>query len=149
VFNEFREFAMRGSLIDMAVGIVLGLAFGTIITSLVKDVIMPPVGMLLGHADFSNMFVVLADGAKQAGPYATVKAAQDAGATTINYGLFINTVINFIIVAFVMFLIVRTANRMRKPAPAPAETVDCPFCLSTIPAKATRCPNCTSELQKA
>lgn len=144
MFREFKEFAVKGSLIDVAVGIVLGIAFGAIVMSLVKDVIMPPVGRILGHADFANMFAVLKEGAHQPGPYATLKAAQDAGATTINYGLFVNAVINFILVAFAMFFIVRSINRMRPPVPA---TTDCPFCTSKISVKATRCPNCTSELR--
>lgn len=148
MIKEFKEFAMRGSLIDMAVGIVLGVAFGAIIQSLVKDVLMPPIGMVLGHVDFSNLFAVLHEGTKAAGPYTSLQAAQAAGATTINYGVFVNTIINFIIVAFAMFLVVRSINKTRGPVPeAVSETKECPYCLSAIPTKATRCPNCTSEVQ--
>ena len=148
MFKEFKEFAMKGNVIDMAVGIIIGAAFGTIVNSLVQDVIMPPIGLLLGNADFSNIFSVLKEG-KVAGPYASVAAAKSAGAVTINIGVFINTIISFILIAFAVFLMVRTINRMRReeeaPAPAPT-TKDCIYCLSKIPIKATRCPNCTSEL---
>jgi len=133
---------------DMAVGIVIGVAFGTIVKSLVADVIMPPIGLLLGDVDFANLFAILKEGATP-GAYATLAAAREAGAVTINYGAFINTLIGFVILAFVIFLVVRGVNRLRRPAPAPAPapTKDCPFCLSAIPIKATRCPNCTSELK--
>ncbi|MHB9134109.1 MAG: large conductance mechanosensitive channel protein MscL [Armatimonadota bacterium] len=144
MLKEFKEFAMRGNVIDMAVGIVLGVAFGAIVASVVKDIIMPPIGLLLGKVDFSNLFVVLASGATQAGPYVSLADAQQAGAVTINYGLFINTAVNFLIVAFVMFILVRNINRL-KPA-APVTTKECPYCLSTIATKATRCPHCTSEV---
>jgi large conductance mechanosensitive channel len=132
----------------MAVGIIIGAAFGLIITSVVNDVIMPPIGLLLGNVDFSNLFLVMKDGAT-AGPYASLKMAKDAGAVTLNYGLFINTVINFLIVAFAVFLLIRAMNKMKKaPAPAAAEptTKACPFCLSTIPIKATKCAFCTTQL---
>ena len=151
MFKEFKEFAMRGNVVDMAVGIIIGGAFGTIVKSLVADVLMPPLGLLLGGVDFSNFFVVLKQGTT-AGPYAALAEAQAAGAVTINYGVFINTVISFIIVAFAIFLLIRGINRMRREEEAPpAEptTKDCPFCLSSIPIKASRCPNCTSELAKA
>jgi large conductance mechanosensitive channel len=150
MLKEFKEFAMRGNVVDMAVGIIIGAAFGGIVTSLVNDVIMPPIGLLLGNIDFSNMFAVLKEGAKAPGPYASVAAAKAAGATTINFGLFINTIINFVIVAFAIFLLIKGVNQMkRKEAAPPAEptTKDCPYCLSKIPIKATRCLACTSELK--
>ncbi len=139
---------MRGSVLDMAVGIIIGAAFGTIVSSLVSDVLMPPFGLLLGHVDFSNLYLVLASG-KVAGPYASLAAAQQAGAVTVNYGIFINRIISFLIVAFALFLVIRSMNRMkRKPetAPAAVTTKECPFCFSTIPLKASRCPHCTSEI---
>ncbi len=139
MFKEFRTFVMRGNMIDMAVGIILGVAFGKIITSLVDDVIMPPIGLLLGKVDFSNLFVNLSGGS-----YPSVAAAKAAGAATVNYGMFVNTVINFIIVAFAIFLMIRVVNRMRKPEAA--TTKDCPFCKSQIAVDASRCPMCTSEL---
>lgn len=151
MFRNFREFAMRGNVVDMAVGIIIGAAFGTIVKSLVDDVIMPPIGLLLGNVDFSNLFVVLKQGVTQAGPYATIAQAHAAGAVTLNYGLFINTVISFIIVAFSVFLLVSAMQNARKKfrkaetEAAPA-TRDCPHCFSTINVKATRCPNCTSSL---
>jgi len=147
MFKEFKEFAMRGNVLDMAIGIIIGAAFGPIVNSLVNDIIMPPIGLLLGKVDFSNIFLVLKEG-KVAGPYASVAAAKAAGAVSINLGLFINTVVNFIIVAFAVFILVKNINRLRKKeeAAAPANK-DCPFCLSRIPIKATRCPFCTSELK--
>jgi large conductance mechanosensitive channel len=150
--KEFKEFAMRGNVVDMAVGIIIGGAFGTIVKSLVSDVLMPPIGLLLGGVDFSNFFVVLKDGAKGAAPYAALSDAQSAGAVTINYGVFFNAVISFLIVAFAVFLLIKGINTMkRKEEAAPAEptTKECPFCMSTIPIKASRCPNCTSELAPA
>jgi large conductance mechanosensitive channel len=148
MLKEFKEFILRGNVVDMAVGIVIGAAFGTIVTSLVNDVIMPPIGLLLGGVDFSNLFVLLKAGSP-APPYASLADAQAAGAVTINYGLFINAVISFLIVAFVIFLLIRSINRMRReeeaPPPEPT-TKECPYCLSTIPIKATRCAYCTSEL---
>ncbi|MBA7524062.1 Large-conductance mechanosensitive channel [subsurface metagenome] len=149
MFKEFKKFVMRGNVVDMAVGIIIGAAFGTIVKSLVSDIIMPPIGLLLGNVDFSNLFSVLKEGAKAAGPYASLADAQAAGAVTINYGVFINTIISFIIVAFAIFLIIRKINELKKQEEAPpAEptTKDCPFCLTSIPIKATRCPHCTSEL---
>ena len=148
MFKEFKEFAMRGNVVDMAVGIVIGAAFGTIVKSFVADVLMPPIGMLMGGVDFSNLFAVLKAGAP-AGPYAALADAQAAGAVTINYGVFINAIISFLIVAFVMFLLIRAINQLQKEEEAPpAEptTKECAYCLSTIPIKATRCPHCTSEL---
>jgi large conductance mechanosensitive channel len=150
MLKEFKDFAMRGNVLDMAVGIIIGAAFGTIITSLVSDVIMPPIGLLLGNVDFSNIFVVLKEG-KVAGPYASVAAAKAAGAVSVNFGMFVNTIINFLIVAFAIFLLIRTVNRFKKQEAAPPAvptTKECPFCFTAIPVKATRCPNCTSELKK-
>ncbi len=148
MLKEFREFAMRGNVMDMAVGIIIGAAFGTIVNSLVQDIIMPPIGLLLGHVDFSNIFAVLKEG-KVAGPYASVAAAKSAGAVTLNLGVFINTIISFVIVAFAVFLLVRTMNRLNRQKAAPAEptTKECIYCFSHIPVKATRCPNCTSDLK--
>ncbi|HUJ90744.1 MAG TPA: large conductance mechanosensitive channel protein MscL [Syntrophorhabdales bacterium] len=151
MLKEFKEFAMKGNMLDMAVGIVIGAAFGLIITSLVADVIMPPIGLLLGNIDFANIFSVLKEG-KTPGPYATVAAAKAAGAVTVNWGVFINTIINFLIVAFAIFLMLKGFNRMRREQEAPPAaptTKDCPYCLSEIPIKATRCPQCTSELTTA
>ena len=148
MLKEFKEFAMRGNVIDMAVGIIIGAAFGTIIGTMVSDVLMPPIGLLLGNVDFSNLFVVLKDG-KIAGPYATVAAAKAAGAVTLNYGLFLNTVVNFLIVAFAIFFLIRGMNALKKKEAAQPTTKECPHCLSTIPIKATRCGHCTSELRAA
>jgi large conductance mechanosensitive channel len=151
MFKEFKEFAMRGNVLDMAVGIIIGAAFGTIVTSLVNDVIMPPIGLLLGNVDFSNIFAVLKEG-KTVGPYASVAAAKAAGAVTLNMGVFINTIINFLIVAFAIFLVIRSINRLKRKQEAPAAaptTKECSFCFTAIPIKATRCPNCTSELKAA
>ena len=149
MFREFKEFAMRGNVVDMAVGIIIGASFGGIISSLVADVIMPPIGLLLGNVDFSNLFLTLKAGAKSVGPYASLADAKTAGAVTVNVGLFINTIISFLIVAFAMFLVIRGMNRMKKEAPAPAAaptTKECPFCCTSIPIKAKRCPSCTSQL---
>ena len=148
MLKEFKEFAMRGNVIDMAVGIIIGAAFGTIIGTMVSDVLMPPIGLLLGNVDFSNLFVVLKDG-KIAGPYATVAAAKGAGAVTLNYGLFLNTVVNFLVIAFAIFFVVRGMNTLKKKEKAQPTTKECPYCLSTIPIKATRCGHCTSELMAA
>ncbi len=148
MLKEFREFVLRGNVLDMAVGIIIGAAFGTIVASLVNDVIMPPIGLLLGGVDFTNLFILLKAGSPAA-PYASLAEAQAAGAVTINYGVFINAVISFLIVAFVVFLLIRSINRLRREEEAPpAEptTKECPYCLSTIPIKATRCAHCTSEL---
>jgi len=144
IMQEFKEFIMRGNVMDLAIGIIIGAAFTSIVNSLVKDILMPPIGLLLGGVDFSNLFIAL-DG----GDYASLAAAQEAAAPTLNYGLFINNIINFLIVAFVIFLIVRWVNRLKSKQPAKSEeptTKDCPYCLSTIPLKASRCPYCTSEV---
>lgn len=151
MLKEFKEFAMRGNVVDMAVGVIIGGAFGTIAKSLVADVLMPPIGLLLGGVDFSNLFVTLKDGAT-AGPYHALADAQAAGAVTVNYGVFLNSVISFLIVAFAVFLVIKTINQMKreKEAPPPEPTTkECPFCQMTIPIKATRCGHCTSELAKA
>lgn len=143
-FKEFKDFAMRGNMIDLAVGIIIGTAFNGVVHSLVNDVIMPPIGRLIGNVDFSNLFINLSG--KE---YASLKDAQAAGAATLNYGLFINTIINFIIVALAAFLLVRVINRLQpkpKEAPAAPATKECPYCFSNISIKATRCPNCTSQL---
>lgn len=142
MLKEFKEFALRGNVIDLAVGVIIGGAFGKIVTSLVNDVIMPPIGMILGKVNFADLFIDLSGNG-----YATLADAKAAGAATINYGLFLNTVLDFIIVAFVVFLVIRQMNRMRKPAPvAEPTTKTCPHCATEIPLKATRCPNCTSQL---
>lgn len=146
MWKEFKEFAMRGNVLDMAVGIIIGAAFGTVVKSLVDDVLMPPIGRALGHVDFSNLFFAL-----NGQDYPSLAAAKAAGAPTINYGVFINNVIAFLIVAFAVFLLVKMVNRWAaKPAPAAAPaTKECSFCKTEIPIKATRCPNCTSQLQAA
>lgn len=151
MFKEFKEFAMRGNVLDMAVGIIIGGAFGTIVKSMVDDLLMPPIGLGLGNVDFSNLFVILKEGTKAAAPYAALADAKAAGAVTINYGLFINNVVSFIIVAFCVFLLIRTMNRLNRKAEAPpAEpTRDCPYCFSAISLKASRCPHCTSEVKAA
>jgi len=149
MFKEFREFAVKGNMVDMAVGIVIGAAFGTIITSLVSDIIMPPIGLALGNVDFSSLFMVLKEG-KVAAPYASLADAKAAGAVTLNYGVFINTIVSFLIVGFAVFLVVKNVNRMKKEEqspPAVPMTKECPFCLSVIPIKAVKCGNCTSELK--
>jgi large conductance mechanosensitive channel len=152
MLKEFKEFAMRGNVVDMAVGIIIGAAFGTIVKSLVADVIMPPIGLALGNVDFANLFIILKHGAEMAGPYASLADAQAAGAVTLNYGTFINTIISFIIVAFAVFMLIRNINKLKRkeeaPPPEPT-TKECPLCFSTIPVKAVRCPMCTSELKSA
>jgi large conductance mechanosensitive channel len=150
MLKEFKAFAMRGNVLDLAIGIIIGAAFGAIVKSLVEDVIMPPIGLVLGNVDFSNLFVVLQEGAKAAGPYATLADAKAAGAVTVNLGLFLNSVLLFLITAFAVFLIVRAANRMKpQEATAAPSTKDCPYCRMPIPVGATRCPECTSELRAA
>ena len=152
MLKEFKEFALRGNVVDMAVGIIIGAAFGTIITSLVADVIMPPIGLLLGNVDFTNLFILLKEGAKVPGPYASLAAAKAAGAATMNIGVFINTIISFVIVAFAVFLLVRNINRLKRQEETPPvvpTTKECPYCVSTVAIKATRCPHCTSELKAA
>jgi len=142
MLKEFKEFAMRGNVVDMAVGIIIGAAFGKIVSSLVKDIIMPPIGKLMGNVDFSDLFINLSSGS-----YESLKAAQDAGAATINYGIFINTVLDFVIVAFAIFMLIRAMNKMkRKEEPAAATTKDCPECLSKIPLAAKRCAYCTTPV---
>jgi large conductance mechanosensitive channel len=149
MFKEFKEFAMRGNVVDMAVGIVIGASFGTIVNSFVADIIMPPIGLLLGNVDFSGLFIILKEG-KIPGPYGTLASAKTAGAITLNYGVFINSIISFLLVAFAVFLLIRNINRLKKqeeaPAAAPA-TKECPYCLSVVPLKALRCGHCTSELK--
>jgi large conductance mechanosensitive channel len=149
MLKEFKEFAMRGNVVDMAVGIIIGGAFGTIVKSLVSDVLMPPIGLLLGGVDFSDFFITLKEGAETAGPYATLAAAREAGAVTLSYGVFINAVISFLIVAFAVFLVIKSINKLQREEEAPpAEPTDkdCDFCCTKIPIKAKRCPNCTAEL---
>jgi large conductance mechanosensitive channel len=142
MFKEFKEFAVKGNVMDMAVGIIIGAAFGKIVASLVDDVILPPLGLLLHHVDFSNLFITLGGG-----DFPTVAAAKAAGAPTLNYGLFLNSVLDFLIVGFVVFIMVKQINRWKRaPAPAIPNTRDCPYCLTPIPLKATKCPACTSQL---
>lgn len=153
VLKDFREFAMRGNVVDMAVGITVGAAFTSIVKSVVDDVIMPPIGLLLGNVDFSNLFVVLRQGSKAPGPYTTVAQAHAAGAVTLNYGLFINSLISFMIVAVAVFILVRAVQRAQRELekdtePTPPDSKDCPYCFSSINIKATRCPNCTSEIRR-
>ena len=143
MLKAFKEFAMKGNVLDLAVGFIIGAAFGKIVTSLVADIIMPPIGLILGKVDFSGLFVSLSGKS-----YATLAEAKAAGAPTLNYGLFLNNVVDFVIVAFAVFLIVQMVNHWNKPAPAPAATTkECPYCASSISLKATRCPNCTSDLR--
>lgn len=147
MLKEFKAFAMRGNVVDMAVGIILGAAFGSIVTSLVNDVIMPPIGLLLGKVDFTNLFLTLKAGDPM-GPYKAIADAKAAHAVTLNYGLFVNSVISFLIVSFAVFILIKNINKLQKPAPAAApSTKDCPFCFSAIPLKAVRCPHCTSEIK--
>ena len=150
--KEFREFAVKGNVVDMAVGIIIGGAFGTVVKSFVDDVMMPPIGMLVGDVDFQDMMVVMKEGATP-GPYETLAAAKEAGAVTLNLGMFINAAVSFAIVAFAVFLLVKGINRIKRqeaaaPTPPPS-TKECPFCASAIPLKATRCPHCTSEVASA
>jgi len=148
MLKEFKEFAVKGNVVDMAVGIIIGAAFGTIVKSLVDDVIMPPIGLLLGKVDFSNLFITLKEGAT-AGPYTTPAIAKAAGATVLSYGVFLNAIIYFLIVAFAVFLLVKGINRLKRQEAAPPAVPtakDCPFCFSSIPIKAVKCPHCTSSL---
>lgn len=148
MLKEFKEFAMRGNVVDMAVGIIIGGAFGTIVKSVVEDVLMPPIGLLLGGVDFSNLFLTLREGTAP-GPYASLTAARDAGAVLISYGVFLNAVISFLIVAFAVFLLIKGINQLQREKEAPPAaptTKECPYCLSNIPLLATRCPHCTSQL---
>ncbi len=143
MFNEFKQFVMRGNVVDLAVGVIIGGAFGRIVASLVEDVIMPPIGLALGNVDFANLFVNLSGG-----DYPSVVAAKAAGAATLNYGIFLNQIINFAIVAFAIFILIKQINRLHRPAPAPAPTTkDCPYCLSAVPLAAIKCAHCTSELK--
>jgi large conductance mechanosensitive channel len=147
MLKEFKDFAMRGNVVDLAVGVIIGAAFGAIVTSLVDDILMPVLGLILGNADFANLFVVLREGTVP-GPYTTLALAQEAGAVTLNYGLFINAIVSFLIVAFAIFLLIRSINRLQReknPPPEEPTSKDCPYCFSEISIKATRCPNCTSE----
>ena len=148
MFKEFREFAMRGNVVDMAVGIIIGGAFGTIVMSLVTDILMPPIGLILGGVDFTDLFLTLKEGASP-GPYATLASAQEAGAVTVAYGLFLNSVVSFLIIALSVFFVIKGVNAMKRREEEPSlepTTKDCPYCLSSVPLKATRCPFCTSEL---
>ncbi len=151
MLKEFKAFAMRGNVVDMAVGIIIGGAFGTIVKSMVSDVLMPPIGLLLGNVTFTDLFVTLKKGATPA-PYATLDAAKEAGAVTVNYGVFADNVVSFVIVAFAVFMLIKGINSLQKKeeaAPPPPDKKECPFCIVSIPIKATRCPNCTSELAAA
>jgi large conductance mechanosensitive channel len=151
MLKDFKAFIMRGNVIDLAIGVIIGIAFGAVVKSLVDDVIMPPIGLATGGIDFSNKFVVLKDGAAAAGPYASVAAAKGAGATTLNYGLFVNNVVSFLIIAFCAFIIVRMVNKLMHPqgTPEAPKMKPCPYCAMDIPITATRCPNCTSQLSGA
>ncbi|HEV8384543.1 MAG TPA: large conductance mechanosensitive channel protein MscL [Candidatus Acidoferrales bacterium] len=142
MLKDFKEFAMRGNVLDMAVGIVIGAAFGRVITSFVEDILMPPLGLVFGNVDFSNLFVSLSGKT-----FDSLAAAKAAGAPTLNYGLFLNYIVSFLIVAFAIFVLVRQVNRMKREEPAPPGTKDCTFCATPVPVKATRCPHCTSPLQ--
>jgi large conductance mechanosensitive channel len=144
MFNEFRQFIMRGNVVDLAIAVVIGAAFGKIVTSFVEDILMPPIGLALGNVDFSNLFINLSGK-----DFPSVAAAKAAGAATLNYGIFLNNILNFVIIAFAIFILVKQVNRIQKPEPAPAPpaTKDCPYCLSAVPLKATKCAHCTSALQ--
>ncbi len=142
MIKDFKEFIMRGNVLDMAIGIIIGIAFGAIVSSIVNDIIMPPIGVLLGNVDFSNLYVNLSGG-----DYTSLAEAKKAGAATVAYGMFINTIINFLLVAVVMFFLIRVFNRFKKKQEASPNTKDCPYCFTSIPLKATRCPHCTSELK--
>jgi large conductance mechanosensitive channel len=146
MIKEFRDFIMRGNVVDMAVGIIIGVAFGSIIKSLVEDILMPPVGLLLGQVDFSNLFLQLQEGTA-AGPYASLAAAKAVGAVTVNYGLFLNALVSFVIVGFAVFMLIRALNRLQPTdQPVAPTSQDCPHCITAIPLAATRCPHCTSQL---
>ena len=150
MFKEFKEFAVKGNMVDMAVGIIIGAAFGSIITSLVADIIMPPIGLLFGNVDFANLFILLKEG-KVPGPYSSLAAAKAAGAVTLNIGVFVNTIISFLIIAFSIFIVIRNINKLKRQEEAPPAvptTKECPHCLSVIPIKATRCAHCTAELKQ-
>jgi large conductance mechanosensitive channel len=142
MYKEFKEFIMRGNVVDLAVAVVIGVAFGRIVTSFVEDILMPPIGLALGGVDFSNLFINLSGK-----DYPSIAAAKAAGAATLNYGVFINNILNFLIIAFAIFLLIRSISRMQRPAPAAPTTKDCPYCLSAVPLKATKCAHCTAELK--
>jgi large conductance mechanosensitive channel len=148
MWSDFKAFIMRGNVLDLAVAVVIGAAFGVVVKSLVDDVIMPPIGLALGRVDFSNLYVLLKDGVKSAPPYASLADAKSAGAVTLNYGMFVNNIITFLIIALAIFIVVRAANKVYKPA-VKVTTRPCPYCAMDIPLAATRCPNCTSELKAA
>jgi large conductance mechanosensitive channel len=150
MWNDFKSFVMRGNVLDLAVAVIIGAAFGGVVKSLVDDVLMPPIGLALGKVDFTNLFVVLHDGPKAPSPYLSLADAKAAGAVTINYGLFMNSILGFLIVAIAVFMLVRVANRLAaKPVPAAPNTKTCQYCASVIPLAATRCPNCTSQLTES
>ena len=150
MWNEFKAFVMRGNVMDLAVGVIIGAAFGAIVKSLVDDVIMPPLGLVTGGVDFSDKYLLLKDGATAAAPYASLDAAKEAGAVTLNYGLFLNNILTFLIVALAIFILVRAINRLyQQPAPATPDTKPCPYCTMTVSLQASRCPHCTSELTRA
>jgi len=144
MWKEFKEFIMRGSVLDLAIGIIIGGAFGKIVSSFVSDILMPPIGLLLGRVDFKNLFISLSGQ-----EFATLEEAKKAGVPTLNYGMFLNNVVDFLIISFAIFLVIRQINKLRKVEPPPAEKKDCPYCLTSIPIKATRCPSCTSEIKAA
>lgn len=149
MFKEFKEFVIRGNVVDMAVGIVIGAAFASIVNSFVNDILMPPIGLLLGKVDFSNLYLVLKEGSVP-GPYASLADAKKIGAVTLNYGVFINAVVSFLIVAFAIFIVIRNINKLKRQQELPPSvptTKECPYCLSVIPIKAVRCPHCTSEVK--
>jgi large conductance mechanosensitive channel len=148
MFREFRAFILRGNVLDLAIAVVIGAAFGGVVKSLVDDVVMPPIGLAVGKVDFTNLYVLLQDGTKSPPPYASLAEAKAAGAVTLNYGLFLNSILGFVIIAAAIFAIVKAANRLyRVPAPPPPNTKDCPFCRNAIPLAATRCGHCTSQLE--
>jgi len=150
MFKEFKEFAVKGNVVDMAVGIIIGGAFGTIVKSLVADVLMPPIGLLMGGVDFSNMFIIL-KGGEGGGALLSLADAKEAGAVTVNYGLFINSIISFLIVAFAVFMVIKQINRLKREEEAPPAdptTKECPYCFTEIPVKAVKCPNCTSQMSE-
>ena len=148
MFREFRAFILRGNVLDLAIAVVIGAAFGGVVKSLVDDVVMPPIGLAVGKVDFTNLYVLLQDGTKSPPPYASLAEAKAAGAVTLNYGLFLNSILGFVIIAAAIFAIVKAANRLyRAPAPPPPNTKDCPFCRNAIPLAATRCGHCTSQLE--
>ena len=148
MFKEFREFAVRGSVVDLAVGLILGASFGSIVKSAVDDLLMPPIGLLTGDVDFADQFALLKAGTPP-GPYVSLEQAKAAGAVTMNYGVFLNNVISFLLIALAVFLLVRVVNRLRREEPPPPSSKSCPFCATDIPLAAVRCPHCTSELPKA